>query len=81
MIDEGIRLEENFPWLVILVESLGGGSRCHVFLIVLDSSDLLLLPLEERLVFFLLPRLEVIAVLHLLHRVVLGIIVLIVPRW
>ena len=49
-------------------------------MIVLDSSDLLLLPLEERLVFLLLPRLEVIAVLYLLHRVVLGIIVVIVPR-
>ena len=50
-------------------------------MIVLESSDLPLFLLEERSVFLLLPRMEMIAVLHLLHRVVLGIIVVIVPRW
>ena len=49
-------------------------------MIVLDSSDLLLLLLVERLVFLLLPWLGMIAVLYLLHRVVFGIIVVIVPR-
>ena len=80
MIDEGRRLVANFPWLFIPVERLGGWRRGHVFLIVLDSSHLLLLLLEERFVFLLLPRLEMIAVLHLLHRVVLGIIVVSVSR-
>ena len=80
LIDEGRRLVENFPWLVIPVESLGDGRRCYVFLIVLDSSDLLLLLLVERFVFLLLPWLGMIAVLDLLHRVVLSIIVVSVPR-